>query len=245
MGGLNMQPPYEECIGCIATKWCKRYSGEAPKPEKPDWCNPRFRLMKALSLTNIPKRYINANKYNYKADEFNKPIAKELKPYLENILREVNDGRQFFFFGERPGTGKSFHAFMLLNQYVYKACLTNQMDFEHPLVYFIGYADLMNELRYNRDSEDLSKVIEIVKNVPFLLLDDVGAGTTSEFTDEQTFLVLNHRYNNNLSTAFTSNFTPKELQTKLNPRIVSRMLSDSVLIKFIGEDKRGWRKPNA
>lgn len=194
--------------------------------------------MKALELTNIPKRYLNANQYNYKVDEMNRPIAEQIKPYLINILDEVSKGTQYFFHGETPGTGKSFHGFMLLNQYVYKACLTTRMDFENPLAYFIGYTDLMNALRYNRDDNETTKLVETVKNVPLLLLDDVGAGTVSPFTDEQTFMILNYRYNENLSTVYTSNLSPKELNLKISPRIVSRMLDNSVGITFKGKDKR-------
>lgn len=227
-----MQAPYKECSTCIATPWCKRYSGESPKPESPAWCNPKYRLDKALKMTNIPKRYLKANKANYKADSDNVENAKRLKPYLENILEEIEYGKNFLFRGMVPGTGKTFHAAMLLNEYVYKACLTSRMDFENPLAYFISYADLMDELRYNTDKDYVATLMEKVKNVPLLLLDDLGAGTTSDFTNEQTFILVNYRFNNELSTIFTSNLDKVELSKKLNPRIVSRILNDVEDLKF-------------
>lgn len=235
-----MIAPYEECQDCVATAWCKRYSGESPKPESPTWCNPKFRLYKALSMSNIPKRYLNANTYHYKSDKENKHVASKLKSYLENILQEIEEGKNFLFFGKTPGTGKSFHGAMILNQYIYKACLTSRLDFENPLAYYIVYADLMNELRYNRDDLGTSRLVEIAKTVPVLMLDDVGAGTTTAFTDEQTYLIINHRYNNNLSTVFTTNLILPELNEKINARIVSRMLANCVDIHFDSKNDRRW-----
>ena len=51
--------PFNDCKSCIATKWCKIYSGEVDKGLK-DWCSAKFRLDKALELSNLPKAYINA-----------------------------------------------------------------------------------------------------------------------------------------------------------------------------------------
>ena len=233
-----MQPPYEECASCIAKKWCSRYTGETPKPATPSWCNPKFRLDKALSLTNIPRRYLNANLHNYKVNEHNKAAVLKLKPYITNIIDTVEQGKNFLFKGFTPGTGKTFHASLLLNEYIYKTCLTARMDFENPIGYFVSYASLMDELRYSKDDEQLDQVMEKVKNVPLLVMDDIGSGTTSQFTNEQTYILLNHRYNNGLSTIFTTNLSSKHLLTALNPRIVSRMNSNCVEIDFSGTDLR-------
>ncbi|MGA4519173.1 ATP-binding protein [Solibacillus silvestris] len=233
-----MQPPYEECASCVAVKWCSRYKGDTPKPATPTWCNPKYRLDKALSLTNLPKRYLNANKHNYKLNDNNRTIAETLKPYLLNIVEAVDEGKNFLFKGPTPGTGKTFHASMLLNEYIYKTCLSSRMDFENPMAYFVSYATLMDELRYSKDDDELGQVMERVKNVPLLIMDDVGSGTTSPFTNEQTFILLNHRYNNSLSTIFTTNLSGKHLLTALNARIVSRMSSNCVEIDFSGSDLR-------
>lgn len=233
-----MKPPYKECSDCIAKAWCKRYKGEAPVPDTPAWCNPKYRLYKALGLSNIPNRYKEANIYSYKADESNQHIASELKPYLLNITETVNEGKNFLFYGVVPGTGKTFHGTMLLNQYTYKNCLTSKFDFENPLAYFANYADLMDELRYNKNDHELDLIVNKVKAVPLLLLDDIGSGTTSDFTNEQTYLILNYRYNNNLSTVFSTNLRLPDLIRALNPRIVSRMRTNCVEIEFNGKDRR-------
>jgi DNA replication protein DnaC len=233
-----VKPPYEECNGCIATKWCKRYSGEAPKPESPSWCNPKFRLYKALGMSNIPNRYLNANLYNYQIDEENEQIADRMKQLLDDVVNVIDEGRNFIFRGVVPGTGKTYHGIMVLNHFIYKTCLTSRMDFENPLAYYIGFSDLMDKLRYYRDDEEIDLLVEKIKNVPVLMLDDVGAGTVSDYMKEQTYLIVNHRYNNGLSTIYTTNFTKQQLLERLNSRILSRMFSNCEDFKFEGKTDR-------
>lgn len=235
-----MMPPYRECVDCVATKWCKRYSGESPKPDRPSWCNPRFRLYKALEIAEIPSAYIEANIYNFDIDKDNMEIHDLIKPCLGNIVEEIDNGTNFFFYGRGTGTGKTFTASVILNQYIYKTCLTDRFNFEHPLGLFVVYAELMDDLRYRREEERVQQRLKIVKDVPLLLLDDIGSGTMTDFVREQTYLILNHRFNNNLSTIITSNFSLGELEDvdRLGSRNTSRIVSRCVGKELTGKDRR-------
>jgi len=235
-----MKQPYLECSNCIAVKWCKRYSGELPVPEYPTWCNPKFRLDKAINMSLIPKGYLNANIYNYKIDKENEELYKAIKPYIDNIVEEVEKGTNFLFTGAKTGIGKTFHATMLLNHYIYKTCTSSKFDFENPLALFIVYSDLMDDLRYRRDEDKVQDLLEQLKNVPFLLLDDIGSGTTSSFTVEQTYLILNYRKNNKLSTVFTTNNSLNYLAKEdvLGKRSVSRLSESLVFQLKDGRDRR-------
>lgn len=228
--------PFKECDNCIATAWCKIFNGEI-KPTK-TWCTAAFRLNKALEKSNIPPLYINANRYNFVIDSANEDIAKELNYYCDNIVDEVVNGSNFFIFGNKPGTGKTYAACTLLNQFIYKTCLTEKFDFENPLGYFIIYPELMDDLRYRRDEEKTLKILSIVNNVPLLLLDDVGSGTHSDFTMDQTFQIINKRVNNNLSTIITSNLTISKLRNVVGSRVVSRILNNCFGIEIDGADRR-------
>lgn len=225
---------FDECNICVATSFCKIFSGEIDR--RGSWCKAYFRLKAALELSNIPNEYLNANLYNYEEDEtFN-----EVKQILDNIASEVKSGYNYLFWGADTGVGKTYTACCLLNHYIYKTCLTTDFDFETPLSYFISYTSLMRDLRYNRDDERVQKIWDIVTKTPLLLLDDVGAGTITPFSVEQTNLLIDYRCANNLSTIYTSNFSPKELGVKerLGRRTLSRMLKKAKIIEFRGQDKR-------
>lgn len=235
-----MRQPYPECSECIATPWCKLYSGEVTKTSATAWCQAKFRLDKALALSDIPLEYHEANLSNYTVDKDNREVFEFLKPYVDNIVGEVDKGTNFFFYHTNPGSGKTYNACVLLNQFIYKTCLTERFDFENPLALFVEYPSLMHRLRYKRDDEETEKYVERVKSVPLLLIDDIGSGTTSEFTIEQTYIILNHRFNHRLSTIITSNLSIQELRQPnvLAPRNVSRILARCVGKEIGGRDRR-------
>lgn len=230
---------YEECIECMAKSWCKIYSGEVQGSKNP-WCSAKYRLERALELSRIPKMYLNANIYNYELDDDNKEIFSVINDVVNDIVYYVHGGINFFFFGANPGTGKTFNASVLINHYIYKTCLTSQFDFENPLGLYIVYADLMDDLRYRRDLDSVQNTLRLVNEVPLLLLDDIGSGTNSDFTRDQTYLIINNRINKGLSTIYTSNLTVSELKNpkNLGARNTSRILNFAIGQKFEGRDRR-------
>jgi DNA replication protein DnaC len=230
---------YEECNDCMAKSWCKIYSGEVQGSKNP-WCSAKYRLDKALELSRIPKLYLNANIYNYELDKNNKRIFNIITKVVDDITSYINEGINFFFFGANPGTGKTFNASVLVNHYIYKTCLTYQFDFENPLGFYIVYADLMDDLRYRRDLDSVQDTLRLVNKVPLLLLDDIGSGTNSSFTRDQTYLIINNRINNGLSTIYTSNLAISELKDSenLGVRNTSRILNNAIGQKFEGKDRR-------
>lgn len=232
--------PYEECINCVATKFCKLYKGEIKKTSRLDWCNAHFRLEKAIELSDIPPEYKEANIYNSIPFESNKDIYSKIYRYISDIVNFVDKGYNALFYGDKPGTGKTYSGVMLLNHYIYKICLTDRFDFENPLALFVDYAELMDEIRYSDDGDYINNMVERIKNVPLLLLDDVGAGTMSDFVREQTFLIINYRFNHNLSTIITTNYTVNNLpqENVLGKRITSRILNKCIGFEFKGVDRR-------
>lgn len=223
---------YQECQGCVATPFCKLYSGESESRHK-DWCRAKFRLDKAIGLAGIPSRYMQANIYNFNVDSDNAAVHEAVCNNAENILELVDKGQNFFFYGQRPGSGKTFVATCLLNQYIYKSCMTSRFNFEDPLGMFVDFLDLMDELRYSKDDDDVTQKVESLRNVPLLLLDDLGAGKISDFVREQTLRIINYRLNNGLSTIGTSNFSMKILASddSLGRRTVSRLMADTIGIE--------------
>lgn len=237
-----MKQPYAECTDCVAKIWCKRYTGEVPDLTGRDWCNPKFRLDKATALNKLPKKYQNANIYTFKVDHENEEIYNELKTHVDDIVSTVDGGKNFFFSGQTPGNGKTFAGAVLLNHYMYKTCVLNRFDFEHPLALYVDYSELMDRLRYSRDDEELQAILQEMKDVPILLLDDIGAGKVTDFALDQTFLISNYRHNNELSTIYTTNLTKREQVEVFGTRLVSRMKANSLEIEFNGRKDR--RKGN-
>jgi DNA replication protein DnaC len=112
-----------------------------------------------------------------------------------------------------PGTGKTHLAVAIANE---------RVGAGEP-AYFVTAPDLLDHLRaaYGPESKvSYDKVFEAVRSTPLLILDDLGAQSSTPWAQEKLFQLLNYRYNAKLPTVITTNL----LLEDLDPRICSRML---------------------
>ena len=136
------------------------------------------------------------------------------------------------------GSGKTHLAAAIANR-----CIERQ-----ETTFFIVCADLLDHLRssYAPGSEvTYDELFEKVRNVPLLILDDLGAHSSTPWAQEKLFQVINHRYNNHLPMVVTLNgpltrMNDDSLRTRLDERGgISRVLplaySNSRLSRGIGE----------
>ena len=93
-------------------------------------------------------------------------------------------------------------------------------------VLFYSMPELMDLLR-NFTNEQNKETLENAKKVDLLILDDAGVERVSDWTDEKLYMLIDHRYNENLQTVITTNAMSmsnlKELLTaKGNEDYISR-----------------------
>ncbi|TQF02037.1 ATP-binding protein [Kitasatospora acidiphila] len=98
-------------------------------------------------------------------------------------------------------------------------------------------ADLYAELRPGADT-DAERVLAAYSRVPLLILDDLGAAKSSEFVEEQTYRLINRRYNHMLPTLITTNLPIKDLKTCLGDRVTSRLAQMTTRVSFESVDRR-------
>lgn len=97
-------------------------------------------------------------------------------------------------------------------------------------------ADLYATLR--RPKTDTEAEFQRYACARLLVLDDLGASKVSEWTEQETYRLVNHRYQHELPTLFTSNLLPKQLAEMLGDRITSRMVEMTRRVVLEGEDRR-------
>lgn len=98
-------------------------------------------------------------------------------------------------------------------------------------------ADLYAALR-PRNGVDSETEFRRYAHAPLLLVDDLGAAKSSEWTEEINFRLVNHRYENQLPTIFTSNVLPKELADRVGDRVSSRLIEMCDRVVIQGTDRR-------
>jgi len=167
----------------------------------------------------VPERYKNV-KYEDVRDD------------LRSLFEGMRESRKGIYIWGGVGSGKTHTLYALLNE-------TPKI---HKVVSMIrNTTELLRDIRMDFDRPwDMKKKEEetIMSFRGILFIDDIGAEKMTEWVAETFYLILNHRYNDELPTIFTSNLSPAELSEKLGDRIASRIVGSCDVVKLDGEDRR-------
>lgn len=98
-------------------------------------------------------------------------------------------------------------------------------------------ADLHARLR-PRVGRDAERDLRSLARCPLLLLDDLGAAKASEWTEELTYRLINHRYEHMLPTLITTNLPTDQLRSALGDRVASRLAEMTDRVVLDGTDRR-------
>ena len=191
-----------------------------------------------LDLYEMPKEIKEASFKNvYKDDKGRVPIIKYFKEFIDNYKNE--DKPKGIYLTGSFGSGKTYLIASLFNEMAKKGV-------KSILVY---YPEFLVNLK-SSFSTDYSEKMEHIKKVDLLLLDDIGAENTSNWSrDEVLGPILQYRMNNNLPTFFTSNLTIDELEKSLSVtssgvdkvkarRIIERIKQLTVNLELISKNRR-------
>lgn len=101
----------------------------------------------------------------------------------------------------------------------------------------ITAADLYGLLKPNQKTNSEDELNRIA-TVPFLVLDDLGVGKPSEWTEDVNYRIINQRYEWHRPTLFASNVPPVNLSSVLGERVASRLAEMVTPIVMDGPDRR-------
>ncbi|MCC7364423.1 MAG: ATP-binding protein [Dehalococcoidia bacterium] len=123
------------------------------------------------------------------------------------------------------GSGKTHLAAAIANRRIERG---------DPAVFMV-VPDLLDHLRASYDPEegDLSfdQLFELVRNAPLLILDDIDAASGTPWAREKLFQVVNHRYNGELPTVFTTTQAPKALDDRVASRLTDDRLTQAIVLE--------------
>lgn len=173
----------------------------------------------------IPARFRHATFESF--DRSRQPAAYDAaRRYVDEWEAVRREGRWLFLGGD-VGTGKSHLAYAIL-----QALLRRGVAGMAATV-----PDLLDELRPGRDDE--ADRLRVLKTVPLLVLDDLGAERHTEWVTERLFVILNARYADRLPTVITSNLRLQELEGITGwQRITDRILECAEIVHVKGESYR-------
>lgn len=100
--------------------------------------------------------------------------------------------------------------------------------------------NIFNELQkeYFGRSESRGQFEALVLESDLLILDDLGAEFSTQFTDAALYNIINTRINTSLPTIISTNLPLPELENRYSRRISSRLIGEYLLLRFFGNDVR-------
>jgi DNA replication protein DnaC len=132
------------------------------------------------------------------------------------------------------GSGKTHLAAAIANR---------RIELGEPVLFMV-VPDLLDHLRasYDADENDLSfdQLFEQVKNAPLLILDDLDATSPTAWAKEKLYQLLNHRFNAELPTVFTTTARPGDLDERVKTRLADERLAKVLVLDGAPEESGGY-----
>lgn len=206
-------------------------------------CGMEERAGRVVERARIPKRYEHCDFESYVTDltdgktwtAQHAQSLKQAKMVAQGFVREYPGGAEKGLLLMGPsGVGKTHLAVASLRELIRRG---------HNGI-FCDYRELLKEIQasYNPASESTEmKILDPIRTVEILVLDDLGASKPSAWVLDIIGLVLNARYNERLTTILTTNYfdnSPNPVEPVRDPGGRRVVLKDDSLSDRIGARMR-------
>lgn len=186
-----------------------------------------------VKSVNMPKMIRRAQFEDFYPDENRQSALNAALDFVQAYETDPHHFHKALYLSGSFGVGKTYLLGAIANE------LASQ-EFVSTLVHFPSFAvEMKNAIGEN----NLAEKLNIIKEVPILMLDDVGADAMSSWVrDEVLGVILEYRMQNELPTFFSSNFSMDQLEKEhlqINQRGESEPLKAKRLmerIKFLATE---------
>ena len=170
-------------------------------------------------------------------------IPPEIKAKFEDIFKTK---KGIYLYGE-VGTGKTYILYAICKE-LYK----RKNEFEKEKKFYSNYncsvwntTNLLREIKNEFDNKrsGLDSLGDCMDYEGILMLDDVGSEKLTDWVKETFYLLINSRYEKNLLTIITGNFSLQDLADRIGDRTASRIVEMCDVVELLGKDRR-MIKPN-
>lgn len=166
---------------------------------------------------------------------------------IKNICAGIVDKPNDLVLTGPAGTGKTHLAIAICREWIKKQIIKTKVAYwEDKLIhnaYFITAPDLLLQIRQAFSDKSNITEGEIVKkyaDIGYLVLDDLGAEKTTEWSITTLYTIIDQRYRGCLPTIVTTNLTIEQIGQQISERIASRLSSGKV-VKINAPDYRKKR----
>ena len=150
-----------------------------------------------------------------------------------NFINNFDDCFENLIIYGNTGVGKTF----LTN------CIAKELlDRSKTVIYLTAFQlfDILEKNKFNKgdDNEEIQNKFDYILDCDLLIIDDLGTELTNAFINTQLYLCVNERYLREKSTIISTNLSLDNINDKYSERIFSRVISNYILLKIVGDDIR-------
>lgn len=214
----------ERCTCPEAVEAYEREKAEQEAKERERKQRERDRQFQALILRNIGESGMNRRflRRTFEAFELtaeNERAFRACKAYADTFRDKLPDncdgdpGRNGLFITGPKGTGKTHLA----------AAIANQLMQQGTAAICMTMIDLLERIRRTYDQRHQAgaseaNILSTYKEVPLLVIDDMGKEPATEWAVSKVYAIINARYEAYMPTIVTTNYSDAELVRRLTPR---------------------------
>lgn len=228
--------PHYVCVDCKDTGYIGTEKCHCFKQAIVDLLYSQSNVIDAISSENF-----STFSYQYYSDSYVDETTK-LSP-LENMKRVVTKAKRFIADFEikyenlliygNTGVGKTF----LTN------CIAKELlDASHTVIYLTSFQlfEILEKYKFNHeeDYENIRNKFDYILDCDLLIIDDIGTELSNTFVNSQLYQCINERHLKQKSTVISTNLSFEQLKSTYSERIFSRITSNYILLKIVGEDIR-------
>lgn len=230
-----LQPKYI-CSTCEDTGYVGNSKCHCFKQQIVDLLYSQSNVKDAIKVENF-----STFTYKYYSDHYIEETT-SLTP-LENMKRVVKKAQRFIedfdikyenllIYGN-TGVGKTF----LSN------CIAKELlDTAHTVIYLTSFQlfEILEKYKFNHEDnyEIIRNQFEYILDCDLLIIDDIGTELSNSFINSQLYQCINERHLKQKSTIISTNLSFEQLKSNYSERIFSRITSNYILLKIVGEDIR-------
>jgi len=173
----------------------------------------------------------------------------KIEDFSRNIQAYASQSKGLYLSGDR-GTGKTHLAVALMREHLKNVRIIDsggsfRIDVK-SVPMFVSVPEMLLEIRqaYSDGKSSEKSIIDKYTDRSFLVMDDLGAEKTTEWSMQILYIIVDRRYREEKRTIITSNLTLDELAERLDDRVASRIAGMCILVSMAGPDRRISKAPS-
>lgn len=159
--------------------------------------------------------------------------AKKVVASCQSFIQDFDRKYENILLYGNTGVGKTFLA----------NCIAKELlDSAHTVIYLTAFQlfDILEKNKFgkNEDNYEAKNQFEYILDCNLLIIDDLGTELNNSFISSQLYLCINERHLRQKSTIISTNLSLNDLKENYSERIFSRITSNYIPLKIVGEDIR-------